>query len=58
MAESDENVHHRPPEYGERMSRYQVHLPKHLYEYAKSVGNGTLAAGVRECIEKHMERDD
>lgn len=50
--------HHRPPKYGESMKRKNIHLPEHMIEYAKKKGGGTLAEGVRLCIEEAMDRSD
>jgi len=47
--------HGRPPKYNQPMDRKNIHLPPSLIEYARNVGDGSLAEGVRRCIEQHAE---
>jgi len=49
---------HRPTIYDEPMERKQIPLPPHLIEYARELADGTLAKGVRQCIEESMDREE
>jgi len=48
----------RPTKYDEEMRRKLISLPPHMIDFAKELGDGVLAEGVRECIKREMERQD
>jgi len=48
----------RPTKYDEKMTPKLINMPPHLIEFAEEVGYGTLAEGVRRCIEREMDRRD
>ena len=45
-------------EYDKPMERKLIHMPDHLIQHAQEVGDGVLAKGVRECIERDLGRRD
>jgi len=44
-----------PPKYDTAMKRTHVMMPDHLKEYARQAGDGSVAEGVRQALEYHME---
>lgn len=44
--------------YEKPMGRHQILLPSHLREHAIEVGDGTLAEGVRICIERDIAQEE